>query len=102
MHITKNTLKLHYEKWTDPGDYPSNAGSCRLPDREAGVVSVSGEIELGGFTADDMKRALEDQTYVKDYIENYYINKFVIKELEYVVVGNNLRIRIFDVEPEID
>ena len=45
MKIIKNTPKLETERWDDPGDYPSGAGSGPLPSydyvsRVAGVIII--------------------------------------------------------------
>ena len=43
MRTISNTLEAVLGTWTDPGDYPSGAGSHRLPDREF-IDSFTGEI----------------------------------------------------------
>ena len=43
MKIRTNTLEIEIDVWSDPGDYPSNAGAGPLPDRKY-VAGVSGEL----------------------------------------------------------
>jgi hypothetical protein len=45
MKIGGNTLQSKWEKWTDPGDYPSGAGSSPLPARWF-VESISGSVRV--------------------------------------------------------
>lgn len=45
MKIIENTLKPIIERWDDPGDYPSNAGSGPLPSHDY-VAEVTGHVVI--------------------------------------------------------
>jgi len=45
MRITANTLKVHWARWDDPGDYPSGAGGAPLPSHHY-VEDVTGEVQV--------------------------------------------------------
>jgi hypothetical protein len=51
MKLLSNNLAAEWERWEDPGDYPSAAGSGPLPSYDY-VESISGEIRLE-LTAED-------------------------------------------------
>lgn len=51
MKVLSNTLEAQWERWEDPGDYPSAAGSGPLPSYDY-AESISGEIKLE-LTAED-------------------------------------------------
>jgi hypothetical protein len=58
MKILSNTLKPVIERWSDPGDYPSGAGSGPLPSYDyveyidGQVVIELGEVEIGNMEGD--------------------------------------------------
>jgi hypothetical protein len=43
MKVLENTLELVIERWTDPGDYPSNAGQGPLPSHDF-VADITGHV----------------------------------------------------------
>jgi hypothetical protein len=45
MKTITNSLKIELERWDDPGDYPSGAGSGPLASQDF-VAAVNGEIEV--------------------------------------------------------
>ena len=45
MNIISDTLKPVIERWDDPGDYPSGAGSGPLPSHDY-VAEIEGEIVM--------------------------------------------------------
>ena len=46
MKVLSNTLRPVVERWDDPGDYPSGAGSGPLPSRDY-VESIEGQVVVG-------------------------------------------------------
>jgi len=66
MKILHNDLHLVWERWDDPGDYPSGAGSGPLPGYEyVGDVEGRIEVEVG---PDDL--GLEDEEAGKAFNES--------------------------------
>ena len=50
MKLIKDTLKANFDRWEDPGDYPSNAGQFPQPPGPWYAKDVEGEyvVELDG------------------------------------------------------
>ena len=51
MKVLSNTLKVEWDQWDDPGDYPSNAGAGPLPSYKFPIIPFnnSGITEIGVF-----------------------------------------------------
>ena len=67
MKVIENTLKIEVETWSDPGDYPSGAGSGPLPSYDF-VGAVAGTVVVELDDADGAKirdYADVDMTYTK-------------------------------------
>jgi hypothetical protein len=61
----RNTLRLEWAKWDDPGDYPSNAGAGPLPSRWF-IADIPGEMAL-----EPGPRDLEDGTLTAEALTDY-------------------------------
>jgi hypothetical protein len=59
MEILENTLEIQTERWEDPGDYPSAAGSFALPSSDY-VEGVAGHVKfkLEGSSEPEILNAL--------------------------------------------
>ena len=61
MKIITNEFELETETWSDPGDYPSNAGSGPLPSYDY-ISDITGELIV----------ELEDgETFIDDEVKDY-------------------------------
>jgi hypothetical protein len=63
MRIVKDTLSVLVEEWSDPGDYPSGAGSGPLPSYKY-VAGMEGELVIE-LTAEEMvvfRQSSEDES----------------------------------------
>lgn len=49
MKVTKDTLGLTTDRWSDPGDYPNSLASRPLPDGPEYVEEVYGEVVVEGY-----------------------------------------------------
>lgn len=73
MRTISNTLEPVMGTWTDPGDYPSGAGSCRLPGSEF-IESFTGDIVVE-MDPDDLLEmegdtAAQQAEYVEENMEH--------------------------------
>lgn len=75
MKVIKDTIQTEIGRWSDPGDYPSGAGSYPLPSYEY-VEDVSGEIhaELSADEVLELKTAIEDGC-LQEWIEQLDLDK---------------------------
>lgn len=97
MNILENEFEAVWEIWSDPGDYPSNAGGYRLPDQDV-IVGVSGklviELEEGdinpAFDEDDQIKDLADHAEIP---ENIKVEKWAITR-----VGNRITFIVENIE----
>lgn len=62
MKILSNTLKPLVERWDDPGDYPSGAGSGPLASRDF-VADIEGQLVVEFTDAD-----LDDEQTIEDWL----------------------------------
>lgn len=65
MKIIENSIVIEHEEFSDPGDYPCNAGSSPLP--SYWYFSHSGQLVLEAETEQEM----EDFEYGSDWLDNY-------------------------------
>lgn len=49
MKVTKDTLGITTDRWSDPGDYPNSLASGPLPDGPEYVEEVYGEVVVEGY-----------------------------------------------------
>jgi hypothetical protein len=75
MKIIKNTLEVVIERWDDPGDYPSGAGSGPLPSYDY-LDGVDGEVrvELTEQEANELLALQEDGEDLEEWIEQVEID----------------------------
>lgn len=83
MKVIKDTLECIVERWDDPGDYPSNAGSCPLPSElfvgdVTGilVVEVTGADILAACTGNWDEGEIETETDPEIIVKKWHIDKW--------------------------
>lgn len=67
MKITKNTLDITVDRWTDPGDYPNSLASGPLPDGPDCVEEVFGEVVVEGHN-----QILPSGIHSDGYLEEFH------------------------------
>ena len=72
MRILKDTLSVLVEEWSDPGDYPSNAGGGPLPSYKY-LAGMEGElvVELMAEDVVVMRESVREESF------NFWVNEVV-------------------------
>ena len=100
MKLLKNTLEVLMDRWDDPGDYPSNAGSGPLPSKDF-LAGMEGEVQLE-LTADEIDSY---RKCVDDFIGELDIklpDGILSAEWTHTLQGNILTLEADDVEGDPD
>ena len=107
MKVLTNTLNLEIERWDDPGDYPSGAGSGPLPSHDF-VAEVSGEVVME-FVASDLDveadQSIEDLLgddpgKVDHGISGLKVKKWGLRRLKVTEVGDCATLTVEEIEAE--
>jgi hypothetical protein len=110
MKTILNTLKPILERWDDPGDYPSNAGSGPLPSYDY-VEYIDGQIVVEFATEDlealdgetvTVRNAVEDWlsdngSQVEHDVSGLTVKKWLLKKLE----GHQATLEVEEFECEV-
>jgi hypothetical protein len=75
IEVVSNTLKPHFERWDDPGDYPSAAGSGPLPSHTY-IDDWEGELILRSDDPDVSWDALAAVAEEEDFAEGAIITEW--------------------------
>jgi len=67
MKVTKDTLGITTDRWSDPGDYPNALASGPLPDGPEYVEEVYGEVVIEGY-----EEEITSGTYPDSHLEEFH------------------------------
>lgn len=66
MKVTKDTLGITTDRWSDPGDYPNSLASGPLPDGQEYVEEVYGEVVVEEY------EKILNGIYSDDHLEEFH------------------------------
>ena len=106
MKIISDNLEALVETWSDPGDYPSNAGSCPLPSYDY-FAGMDGELiveltedELRGFG--EAIQAGEVQDFIEQTLDPKLPDGILKAPWEYELKGRILTLWSEEAEADPD
>jgi hypothetical protein len=108
MKVISNTLKPVVERWDDPGDYPSGAGSGPLPSHDY-VAYIDGQIVVE-FVGDDLD--VEADETIEDWLSDnageidhgiggLTVKEWLLKRLEVTDSGDRATLEVQEFECDV-